>query len=97
MTRTMADTDMFTFAGAHSGMPSNKVIRTKSPATKKGSDIALKNTIIKSNSMKSKLHRGGFLRRDKSQKEEKYQINRGYAYIQRSLREDNQDRFLLTA
>lgn len=78
-------------------MPSNKVIRTKSPATKKDSDIAFKNTISKSNSMKSKLYRGAFLHRDKSQKEDRYQISRGCACIQRGQRESNKDRFLLTA
>lgn len=95
----MADTD--TFTGWHLLVltvecPAIKLLGLRVLQQKKDSDIALKNTIIKSNSMKSKLHRGAFLHRDKSQKEGKYQISTDYAYIQRGPIEGNKDRFLLT-
>lgn len=88
---------MQTSAGAHIGMSSNTVTRTKDPATIKAAILHLRTQlVVKSNSIKSKLHRGKFLHWDKSQKQEKYQISRacGY-YIQRGPREDNKDSFLL--
>lgn len=68
-------------AGAHIGM-SNTATRTKDPATIKTAILHVRTQlIVRSNSIKSQLHRGIFLHRDKYHKQEKYQISRGCDYI----------------